>query len=418
MATTTGGLSEEDYVALTKGGNHVLNVQKYWNKIHHTEDQEQYISRMKQATYKNHCKKIINSLVAYTLGSSSEIRDEEMADRRRVQTLVYIVKILRQTLIRGAVWVLGLEAGYIIFPRSNVEFNKETKTFKMRVSDTAFYLYNIAEETLTRKAQGQPDEVETGFNSDLFCLFTVNEGGESVLVDAAQQSIGINSLRSVVDVQAYRTLKYILYGPSGANPDQNKGQLSAYVNNDQPGGGNVGVIQLNPEPISRISELIQERTLELATDTGMVEEFSTELKAAAESGHAITLRKAELTALVNMFAAALEDKFNVMQKARFDSYGAGIIVEDGDINGLEPNFIRIKAKVMKAETHGAEIAELESIARTARTDEVVKEVQKLVVGFLPLDEDRIKDLRLDIDEKGGHVSFQNSNLINAADIDT
>lgn len=404
--------SEDDIEALVAGGQHVVGNTRFYKKLSWQETEHDYSDRLRRVSYRNHSKAVLINYDAYTISDESVMLDDTVNVEQRIRS------ILQFTNMHGLVWVLGLKDTIEIFKPSQYTRKGKLIILSKRNSKERYeidssnpnnvILSHFIEDVLA-------EDPQSNFDIRLLARFQFNDMGIALIADVAPQSVAINTLRSVTDEQAFKTLKDWRYGPAPEEGDEKiETRKSAYIAVTEGDKGIPGIIQYDPQNMTSVNDLVQFRTLELATEVNLVEEFSTELKNVAESSVAKQVRRAALTALVKLMAKILQKGFNIIQQARFDAYGVGIVAprtESDDSIQLaenEPNLVTIKARVFNDEADTKVIDFFDAVLRLVATEKAAKVIKKLAAGLLPLSEEDLRILLDDI-EKNSKLA---DNLLN------
>jgi len=397
---------EEDYENLVRGGNNVLGNSRYFFQLSWKETQEDFKDRLKSVTYRNHSKQVLTNYEAYIISEESIMLDDVIDIEQRVRSILDLTNML------GSSWVLGLENSIEIFKPSQYKV-QDGLIVLSKPSESVRYEINLQDKTLVKFVKDVERARETNFNPEQLQLMTFSDGRISLIADVAPQSVEINNLRSVVTTQAYKTLKDWRFGPAPSEDDDNVTDESikttSYMRMLEGDAVTPGILQYNPQNMKAVADLVSERTLELATEVNLVEEFSTELKNVAESAVAKQIRRAALTATVNLMAKILEKTFNRIQTARFEVYDVGILEDRGSAKApdgsqgttqakLRPNLVIITARVFQEQSNLVRVEEYDEIRRIVKTEGTNKTVKKLLIDLLPVPDEKKEELTAEVDE--------------------
>lgn len=420
--------TDEDYDNLVKGGNHVLGNPRYYPKLGFNEDLEGYQDRLAKVTYRNHSKTVLSNYEAYTISDDSVMRDD-FEGQFSIEAKVR--QIFQDTNKFGRLYGLGLQNIIILIRERQVDFKEGDIVIK---SGRWTYIILNADnpDTIELQVFLGKDLVATdiGFDIKQFQEFFFNEDRTSLLADVAPQSVEINNLRSISVTQAFKTVKDYLYGPAATNnegivDDPDSIRKSKFLNTAD-GGTTPGILQYSPIPMQAVEKLILDRTLQLATEVNLREEFATDLTGAdAQSGIAKQISRASLTAAVNLMASILEKTFNKIQLIRFERFGVGFKTEEqtvmkDDIESVIPstiiaNLVSIEAKVFQDQINIKTIETYKLMLNLLPLDQASKAIQSLVVLQMPIPEERQQELIDEINESGGPL--RNSSLIDLSTVD-
>ena len=418
--------TDEDYDNLVKGGNNVLGNPRYYPVLDYREDEKGYQDRLAKVTYRNHSKTVLSNYEAYTISDDSVMRDD-FEGQFSIEAKVR--QIFQDTNKFGRLYALGLQNIIILIREKQVEFKEGHIIIKI-----GRWTYDIlnADDPNTIELQVFTGKTlvatDTGFDIKQFQEFFFNEDRTSLLADVAPQSVEINNLRSISVTQAYKTVKDYLYGPAETNNDGEIDNPDAIHKsnflNTADGGQTPGILQYSPIPMQAVEKLVLDRTLQLATEVNLREEFATDLTGAdAQSGIAKQISRASLTATVNLMASILEKTFNKIQIIRFERFGVGFKTEEQTImkddiesvipSTIIPNLVSIEAKVFQDQINIQTIEVYAKMLNLLPLDLASKAIQGLVVLQMPIPEEKQEELIEEINKSGGPL--RNNNLTNLAD---